>query len=210
MPNIRKRAILECNHCKSRYADFIFTEIRVNADKTIDKKIFNDEINFFECPYCGNNGSVLYPVKVSEKESGEISVVIPIVSDAEEGDTDDDIPNGFTVIKVLGKQPFRVFYDFEDLKLHIARLEWGYTPPVIDPPPEERDIQEAIEKGILNEREADILKNADWDSIMTHFVELSDQDDDAPLPEDEEEAIELYMKFSGELAFSRKVVPIRA
>ena len=148
MPNIQKEAILECINCGRRYTALIWVEIQINENKTIDNQIFKDEINFFECSHCSNKGFVIYPIKIKEKESGEISVVIPMASDTEEDDPDEEIPYGFFVVKILGKRPFRVFNYLNDLKWYLAGLHWGFEPPVFDPPPEERDIQEAIEKGL--------------------------------------------------------------
>ena len=77
MPNIKKRAILECNNCEKQFTDTLWTEIELGKNRVVDHKFFNDKINFYECSKCGNTGPALYPINIRDAESGELSVLIP-------------------------------------------------------------------------------------------------------------------------------------
>jgi hypothetical protein len=190
---MKKKAILECNECGKRIHTSIWTRITAGKDRKIDEKIFNDEINYFECDRCDNEGFACYPIKITDKESGETAIIIP----------EDSV--GFAVVEVKGKAPSRVFYDFDDLKWHIYFWQDGYN-AVFDPPPEERDLKEGQEKGIITEKEAYILRGTDWDSF---FDNLDEENKKLNWTDEQIEICDLYSKLMSELEQSRKVVKLK-
>jgi len=190
---MKKKAILECQECGRRFSATIWTKITTRTGREVDDKIFNDEINYFECDRCENEGFACYPIKITDREAGETVTIIP------------ETYAGFSVVEVKGKVPSRVFYDFFDLQWHIYLSRGGYN-TVFDPPPEETDIREGLDKGIITEKEADILRSTDWDS----FFDNMDEENKKVNWTDEQGAIcALCMKLMAELEQSKKVVEFK-
>ena len=205
----RHSAILQCNKCENIFEREIWTEITTGEDHNLDNKIFNDEVNFFDCEACGNVGFALYPVKITDKESGEKALVMPFMEPHDMTEYEEVSAMGFSVLEVTDKEPCRVFYSLEDLKWQIHRWQGG-DDTVFDPPPEEKNIDEGLQRGIINEEEAAILRNADWDAILTEMLEQGvDNDGEYAFGDERDEAVELYMKLMSELHNSRKVVQLR-
>jgi hypothetical protein len=207
--NTRCSAILRCNKCENVFETDIWTEITTGEDHNLDNKIFNDEINFIDCEACGNIGFVLYPVKVTDSASGEKALVIPFMDPLDMTEYDDVSTTGFSVLEVQDKEPCSIFYSFDELKWHIHRWQGGYD-AVFDPPPAERDIVEGVQRGIISEAEAALLRNTDWDAILAEMLEQgADHDGEYAFGDERDEAVELYMKLMSELRSSRKVVRLK-
>jgi len=205
----RHSAILQCNKCENIFEREIWTEITTGEDHNLDNKIFNDEVNFFDCEACGNVGFALYPVKITDKESGEKALVMPFMEPHDMTEYEEVSAMGFSVLEVTDKEPCSIFYSMEDLKWQIHCWQGGYD-TVFDPPPEEKNIDEGVQRGIINEEEAAILRNTDWDAILTEMLEQGvDNDREYAFGDERDEAVELYMKFMSELHNSRKVVRLR-
>jgi len=205
----RHSAILQCNKCENIFERELWTEITTGEDHNLDNKIFNDEVNYFPCEACGNVGFALYPVKITDKESGEKALVMPFMETLDMTEYDEVSAMGFSVLEVTDKEPCSIFYSMEDLKWQIHCWQGGYD-TVFDPPPEEKNIDEGVQRGIINEEEAAILRNTDWDAILTEMLEQGvDNDREYAFGDERDEAVELYMKFMSELHNSRKVVRLR-
>jgi len=99
-----------------------------------------------------------------------------------------------------------VFYEFESMKWQIA--SWQGTSCGFDPPPGEDDILEALLKGILTEKEADSLRNTDWESFNDKFEYKEENSKllEANWTKDQDKIFDLYMRFMTQLNFSRTVV----
>lgn len=190
---MKQKAILECVECGKRLRTKIWTSITVGKDSQIDNKIFNDEINYFFCDKCGNEGFAWYPVKISNKGGSEKAMVMP-------SDTD-----GFDVIELGEKTPCRVFYDFDSLKWEIHTWQGGYK-VLFDPPPDEQDIKEALEKNIISKEDAEILRHVDWEEMLNR---VDDEKMEVDWSGNQNNAFNLYMKFMYELEVSRKVVSFK-
>jgi len=205
----RHSAILQCNKCENIFERELWTEITTGEDHNLDNKIFNDEVNYFPCEACGNVGFALYPVKITDKESGEKALVMPFMEPLDMTEYEEVSAMGFSVLEVTDKEPCSIFYSMEDLKWQIHCWQGGYD-TVFDPPPEEKNIDEGVQRGIINEEEAAILRNTDWDAILTEMLEQGvDNDREYAFGDERDEAVELYMKFMSELHNSRKVVRLR-
>ena len=155
--NTRCSAILRCNKCENVFETDIWTELTTGEDHNLDNKIFNDEINFIDCEACGNIGFALYPVKITDSASGEKALVIPFLDPLDMTEYEEVSAMGFSVLEVQDKEPCSIFYSFEDLKWHIHSWQGGYD-TIFDPPPEERDIAEGVQRGIIKEEDAALLR----------------------------------------------------
>jgi len=207
--NTRCSAILRCNKCENVFEKDIWTEITTGEDHNLDNKIFNDEINFIDCEACGNIGFALYPVKVTDKESGEKALVIPFMDPLDMTEYEEAPAMGFSVLEVTDKEPCRIFYSLSELKGQIHRWQGG-DDTVFDPPPAERDIVDGLQRGIIREEEAALLRNADWDAILTEMLEQgADNDGEYAFGDERDDAVEFYMKLMSELHSSRKVVRLK-
>jgi hypothetical protein len=205
MPNIKKRATLKCNNCEKQFTDTLWTDIELGKNRVIDHKFFNDKINYYECSKCGNTGPALYPINIKDIKSEELSIFIPTHVPVE---FDEPIADFFAVTKVLGRQSLRVFYSIDDLSVHKVNSLWGLQTPFFSPPPEEKNIQDALQKRILNDKEAKILREADWDTIMD-VIQHQNVKGKRTLRNHEDKALELHLRFMRELSFSKKVVSIK-
>ncbi len=190
---MKQKVVLECAECGMRFSARIWTRLTIGKDKTTDDKIFRDEINFFICNRCGNEGFAWYPVKVVDKLTSEKAVVIPTTTE------------GFDVIEIGEEEPGKVFYDFDSLKWQIYRWQGGHK-AVFDPPPEAEDIQEALTKGIIDEEEAEILRKTNWDLMLER---VDDHNMEVHWTSKENRAFDLYMRCMGELELTRKVVEFK-
>ena len=187
----------------------LWTEITAGVDQNLDNKIFNEELNFFECEACGNVGYALYPIKITDRASGEEAVVIPVAETLEMAEREEVCAEGFTVLEVTDKKPCRIFYSLEDLKWQICYWQGG-DDTVFDPPPKEKDIVEGLQKGIIAEHEATFLRNVDWEKLCAQMEEQTDEHDgDCSFGDERDDIINLYMKFMSALKYERKVVPLR-
>jgi hypothetical protein len=190
---MKQKVILECSQCGLRFAARIFTTVSVGRSRQTDDNIFDDEINYFTCERCDNGGFAWYPVKVIDRHTGERAIVLPTETE------------GFDVIEISGRRPCRVFYDFESLKWQIYKWHGGYK-AVFDPPPREPDIREALDRGILREEEAAILRQTDWESMLAR---VDDENREVHWTDSENQAFDLYMKCMAELEQSRKIVSFK-
>ena len=190
---MKQKAILECTVCGRRLHRRIWTSITIGSDRVTEDKIFNDEINFFACDRCDNEGFAWYPIKIKNRDAGEKAMVLP---------TDTD---GFDVIEVGEKNSCRVFYDFASLKWEIYGWQGGYK-TFFDPPPEEEDIKEALQKNILSKEDADILRQTDWEAF---FDDLESENIEVDWTEEQEKSANIYMKFMYELDMSRKIIQLK-
>jgi len=204
--NNRCSAILRCNKCENVFEADIWTEITTDEDHNLDNKIFTDEINSFDCEACGNNGFALYPVKITDSASGEKALVIPFMEPLDMTEYEEAPAMGFSVLEVTDKEPCRIFYSLEDLKRQICCWQGG-DDTVFDPPPGEKDILEGVQRNIISEEDAALLRNADWDAILREMHEPGvDSGGEYAFGEERNDAVELYMKLMSELHDCRKVV----
>jgi len=207
--NTRCSAILRCNKCENVFEADIWTEITTGEDHNLDNKIFNDEINFVDCEACGNIGFALYPVTITDKASGEKALVIPFMETLDMTEYEEVTAMGFSVLEVHDKEPCTIFYSLSELKWQIHRWQGGYD-TVFDPPPAEKDIMEGVQRGIISEEEAALLRNTDWDAILMEMLEQgADNDGEYAFGDERDDAVELYMKLMSELHNSRKVVRLK-
>ena len=78
-----------------------------------------------------------------------------------------------------------------------------------DQPPAERDIEEGLQKNIINEHEAAILRNTDWEELVIQINEQADEHDgNCDFGDERDDTIDLYMKLKSALNYERKVVPL--
>ena len=206
--NKKCEAILKCDKCETMFETKIWTEITVGEDPKLDHDIFQDRLNFLECETCGNFGYVLYPVTVNDKESGERAVAIPLFENVALSTDPELAADGFSVIEITDKKPSKIFYDFEDLKTLIHVWQGG-DDTSFDPPPAERDIEEGLQKSIINENEAAILRNTDWEKLRIQINEQADVNDGhCDFGDERDVTIDLYLKLMSALNYERKVVPL--
>jgi len=207
--NTQQSAIISCDNCDQMFEVKIWTEITAGIDQKLDNKIFNEELNLFECEACGNVGYALYPIKITDRASGEEAVVIPIAETLEMAEREEVCAEGFMVLEVTDKKPCRIFYSFEDLKWQICYWQGG-DDTVFDPPPKEKDIDEGLQKNIITEHEAAFLRKVDWEKLCAQMEEQTDEHDgDCSFGDERDDIINLYMKFMSALKYERKVVPLR-
>jgi len=204
--NTKQKAILECGKCNALFETMIWTEITVGEDPELDHDIFQDRLNFLECENCDNFGFALYPVSITDKESCERAVVIPLLEWVAM-----DVPEidacGFIVLEITDKKPSKLFISFEDLKIQIHSWQGG-DGTSFDPPPAERDIEEGLQKSIINENEAAILRSTDWEELVIQVNEQADENDgNCDFGDKRDDTIDLYMKLMSTLNYERKVVP---
>ena len=205
--NTKQNAILECGKCNALFETKIWTEITVGEDPKLDHDIFQDRLNFLECGNCDNFGFALYPVIITDKESGERVVAMPLIEWVAM-----DAPGidacGFIVLEVTDKKPSKLFICFEDLKTQIRTWQGG-DGTSFDPPPAERDIEEGLQKNIINEHEAAILRNTDWEKLRIQINEQADVNDGhCDFGDERDDTIDLYMKLKSALNYERKVVTL--
>jgi len=187
----------------------LWTEITVGVDPALDNRIFQDEINFFECEKCGNLGFALYPIQITCTESGEKAMVIPARESVEMADREEVTAEGFMVLEVTDTEPCRIFYSLNEIKWQIHHWQGG-DDTVFDPPPRERDIVEGLQKGIIDEHEAVLLRNVDWETLLDQINEQSDKNDgEFAFGDERDDIVDLYMKFMSALNCAKKVVPLR-
>ncbi len=77
---------------------------------------------------------------------------------------------------------------------------------------DEKDIEEALAKKILTSKEADMLKNTDWESFETEIENDGETIrclDVEKLTKGQSEIFELCLRFKKELVNSRKVIQLR-
>ena len=77
--NTKQHAILECGNCNALFETMIWTEITVGEDPKLNHDIFQDRLNFFECGDCDNFGFAIYPVSITDRESGERAMAMPLL-----------------------------------------------------------------------------------------------------------------------------------
>ena len=206
--NKKCEAILKCDKCETIFETMIWTEITVGEDPKLDHDIFQDRLNFLECETCGNFGYILYPVTVNDKESGERAVAIPLFENVALSSDPELSGDGFSVIEITDKKPSKIFYFFEDLKVQIHSWQGGVDMS-FDQPPAERDIEEGLQKNIINEHEAAILRNTDWEKLVIQFNEQADENDgNCDFGDERDDIISLYMKLMTALNYERKVVQL--
>jgi hypothetical protein len=187
----------------------LWTEITVGLDTDLDNKIFQEEINLFKCEECGNIGYAMYPIKIGDKESGEKTAVIPASEAFDMAESEEVTAEGFIVLEVTDKELCRIFYSLEDMKWQICYWQGG-DDTVFDPPPRERDIVEGLQKGIIDEHEAVLLRNVDWETLLVQINQQADENDgECEFGDERDDIIDLYMKFMSALNCARKVVPLR-
>lgn len=204
--NTRCSAILRCNKCENVFETDIWTEITTGEDHDLDNKIFTDEINSFACEACGNTGIALYPVAISDQASGEKALVIPFMEPLDMTEYEEVSAMGFSVLEVTYREPCAVFYSLGELKWQIHCWQGGDN-TVFDPPPAERDIIEGVQRGIISEEDAALLRNTDWDAILAEMLEQgNDNDGEHTFGDERDDAVELYMNLMSELHHLRKVV----
>ena len=207
--NTQHSAIISCNNCDQMLEVRLWTEITAGVDQSLDNKIFSDELNFFECEECGNIGYAMYPIKIGDKESGEKAVMIPAIETFDMAECEEVTAEGFMVLEVTDKQPCRIFYSLEELKWQICYWQ-GNDDTVFDPPPKEKDIEEGLQKGIIDEHEATLFRKVDWERLCAQIKEQADNNNEECAFNDErDDIIELYMSFMSALKRARKVVPLR-
>ena len=206
--NKQCEAILQCDKCETMFETMIWTEITVGENPKLDHDIFQDRLNFLECEKCENFGYVLYPVTVNDKESGERAMAIPLFENVALSTDLELAGDGFSVIEITDKEPSKIFYGFEDMKTQIHSWQGG-DDTTFDPPPAERDIEEGLQIKIINEHEAAILRNTDWEKLMIQFNKQADVNDgNCDFGDERDNTIDLYMKLKSALNYERKVVPL--
>lgn len=207
--NTQQSAIISCSNCDQMFEVQLWTEIAVGVDTALDNRIFQDEINFFECEECGNVGYAMYPIKITCKESGEKAVVIPASETFDMAECEEVRAEGFMVLEVTDKEPCRIFYSLEELKWQICYWQGG-DDTVFDPPPKEKDIEEGLQKGLITEQEAAFLRKVDWEKLCNQIeVQTDEHAGDCSFGDERDDIINLYMKFMSALKYERKVVPLR-
>lgn len=218
----KEKAVLKCDLCGHQFDTEIWTEIVLGKDVELENKIFGNEINFFECYKCDNRGFVSYPIKIEHKKGNERAIIIPSIEewsphgvfiDDENGEINIEedkalVYTGFYVVKIGNRKPRDVFNNFDDLRYKILR--WSGQPPYsYGGPPEEADIEEGLKKGIINEKEAEKIRNADWDSIDEKMLKsVLEEENTIDLDDEEDEALDLCLRLTLELDRSRKVISI--
>ena len=210
--NKQEKVVLQCGTCDHNFAAEIWTEINLE-DQKLDHKLFTDQINVFECDKCDNSGFVCYPIKITDKEAGEQAIAIPLnrmlpIDDPEEEDYPAISP-AFFVVEIRKKKPLKVFYDLNELKFEINKWRGEPFTPYTGPP-EEKDIEEGLLKGFIDEEEAAKLRAADWESIedkmyLEGFVEKKPVNFD----HEQEEVLDIYFRLNLELDRSRKIIKLR-
>jgi hypothetical protein len=204
--NTRCSAILQCNKCGHVFERDIWTAITTGVDHNLDNKIFKDEINSDDCEACGNKGIALYPITISDQASGEKAMVIPFMETLDMTEYEEVTAMGFSVLEVTDKEPCSIFYNLNDLKWKIHCWQGG-DDTIFDPPPREKDILEGVQRNIISEEDAALLRNADWDAILREMHEPGvDSGGEYAFGEERNDAVELYMKLMSELHDCRKVV----
>jgi hypothetical protein len=205
--NKQCEAILLCHNCETVFEAHIWTEITLGEDPKLDNDIFQNRINFFECGGCGNRGFVIYPIKIHHEKSGEKAMVIPLVETLEMDEVEEVNAMGFSVLEITDRTPCGIFYSLEEIKWEICHWE-GREDVVFDPPPAEQDIEEGLQKNIINEHEAEILRNTDWEELIAQMNERADENDGAcDFGDERDDTIELYLNLKSALNRIRKVVP---
>jgi hypothetical protein len=207
--NNKVNAILRCNNCESILETDIWTQITTGKDTKLDNDIFQDRINFFECEACENIGPAIYPIKITDKASGDRAVVIPFMEPLDISEDEEVSAMGFSVLEVQDKKPCRIFYSFSDFKQQLCYWQGGDDTD-FDPPPEERDIEEGLQRGIINKDDAAVLRNADWKELIQQMIEQTvENDGSCEFGDERDDAIDLYLKLMSALNQERKVVPLR-
>ena len=208
----KQKVILECRDCGNQFDAEIWTEINLE-DQDLDHKLFTDQINIFECGECGNIGFVCYPINIKDNRASERAILIPLNKVISMDDYDEEVTDGFDpaflVVEVVKKKPEKIFYNVTELKFEIYR--WTGNPYIpYEGPPCDADIEEGLNKAILNPKEAKKLGSADWDSIDEKLMEgVLEKGKMVELDEEEWEILNLYFRFKLELGRSRKVINLR-
>ena len=208
----KQKVILECRDCGNQFDAEIWTEINLE-DQDLDHKLFTDQINIFECGECGNIGFVCYPINIKDNRASERAILIPLNKVISMDDYDEEVTDGFDpaflVVEVVKKKPEKIFYNVTELKFEIYR--WTGNPYIpYEGPPCDADIEEGLNKAILNSKEAKKLGSADWDSIDEKLMEgVLEKGKMVELDEEEWEILNLYFRFKLELGRSRKVINLR-
>ncbi len=205
--NKQCEAILRCHYCDAVFEAHIWTEVTLGEDPKLDDDIFQNRINFFGCGSCGNLGFAVYPIKIYHGKSGERAVVIPMGETLEMSEVEEVIAMGFAVLEITDRTPLSIFYSLEEIKWQICRWD-GHADVVFDPPPAERDIEEGLQKNIINEHEAEILRNTDWEELLTQMSDQADENDGkCDFGDERDDTIKLYLDLMSALHRERKVVP---
>ncbi len=208
----KQKVILECRDCGNQFDAEIWTEINLE-DQDLDHKLFTDQINIFECGECGNIGFVCYPINIKDNRASERAILIPLNKVISMDDYDEEVTDGFDpaflVVEVVKKKPEKIFYNVTELKFEIYR--WTGNPYIpYEGPPCDADIEEGLNKAILNPKEAKKLGSADWDSIDEKLMEgVLEKGKMVELDEEEWDILNLYFRFKLELGRSRKVINLR-
>lgn len=106
----------------------------------------------------------------------------------------DEMNPGFFVVEVKKKKPWKVFYDLHELKFEIYRWTGEPLTPYAGPP-EPRDIEEGLKKGIIDQKEANELKRTDWAGIEKKmFVEGFLEKEPVDLNDEQMRALDLYFQ----------------
>lgn len=207
----KEKAVIKCNNCDNQFDTEIWTKINVE-DQELEHKLFTDQINVFECSECGNRGFVCYPIKITDKRVDECAIAIPLnkimsIDDYDEEDYDEIHP-AFLVVELKKRKPWKVSYNLNELKFEIYK--WSgepFTP--YGGPPEEEEIEEGLRKGIINKKEAEKLRTADWELIDEKMlVEGIIEKEPVDFDDEQNEVLDLYFRLMLELDRSRKVVSI--
>jgi hypothetical protein len=208
----KEKVVLQCGNCDKTFSTEIWTEINLE-DQELDHKLFSDQINIFECDNCEKSGFVCYPIKITDKEAGEQAIAIPLnrvlpVDDPEDEDYIEISP-AFFVLEIKKKKPLKVSYDLNELKFEINKWRGEPFTPYTGPP-EEKDIEEGLAKGFINEKEAEKLRAADWESIEEKmyregFMEKKPVDFD----HEQDEVLDFYFRLNLELDRLRKIIKLR-
>jgi len=190
-------------NCDYEFEAEIWTAIDV-SDEDLNHMIFTDQINIFTCEKCGSCGATAFPLQVRDKKAKKEALVMPLYRpDKPEGDKSNP---AFSVVEIQKKRPCKMFYDLSELKFEIH--SWTGEPFIpFEAPPDEKDIEEGLAKGLISEKEGAELRNADWEAIYAKIIEEGVMEKQ-PVDFDDEEnyLFELYFALMTQLKRSRTVV----
>jgi hypothetical protein len=191
---------VRCNNCLTEFQSEIYTWIDRAVDREIVQTIFEGTFNEKQCPKCENQGLVRFPVEVIDSANGHKAIFVFLLDNNvpvrleplqdSSGYTEVEVlMKGFSVAEILREQKTEpVVYSTNDLIETL--ISWGEEADVFPDQLTEEEIQEGLRSNLISEREAEIVRQADFAGAVQRLLRENLDE----LPADIGEAVEIALK----------------